>query len=208
MRVYYTGKTRHFLEVAFHPTGRLLAVMQKPQANLKWFTASVSHRGPRLWFSETPDGIVSRSLAWVGWLMLACGAAVFTLGLTASPGRGSWWVPLAVGGGFVVGGIFFVMARRSFALNWSQRTWRATHGVPGWTKDSQGTFDDFAAVVLSEHRKPGVTWPARLWIIGMTFRDQPIFIDLFLFSSREKAREKCHDLAQKMGIPAIDSSER
>lgn len=116
------------------------------------------------------------------------------------------WVPLAVGGG--VAGMLFALSRHAFALHWSQRTWRETRGVLLWMTERHGTFADFTVVVLSEHRKPGVTWPARFWVIGLAFRDQPLGIDLFLFSNREKAREKCHSLAHKMGLPAIDTSTR
>ena len=173
-----------------------------------WSSEDRYNRGPRLWYRETPDGIVSHSLAWLGWPLVAGGVALLTFVLTGSPQRGSLWVPLAVGGGFAVAGVLFAIARQSFALNWSQRTWHATRGTLCWTKDSQGTFDDFAAVVLSEHRRPIGTRPARFWVIGITFRDKPILVDLCSFFSREKAQVKCHYLAHKMGIPALDTSER
>jgi len=174
-----------------------------------WSSADRANRGPRLWFRETPDGIVSRSMVWVGWLLVACGVALLTIGLTALSKGGAVWVPLTVGGGFTVGGVLYALSHHTFALNWSQRTWHETQRILCWTtKDHQGTFEDFAAVVLSEHRKPGSLRPLRFWVIGLTFRDMPVVVDLFLFSNREKAREKFHTLEHKMRLPAMDTGEQ
>ena len=182
--------------------------MQESQENHIRSLAQNPHRGPQRWFRETPDGIVSRSMVWLGCLLAVGVVAVLVLGLTVSPKRGPIWVPLTVGGGFVVGGVLFAIARYSFELNWTSRTWRETRGVLWWTKDRQGTFDDVTALVLSEHRRPVFTRPPRVWVIGIALRDRPVLMDVFLISSRDQAQEKFHALVHKMRVPALDLSAR
>lgn len=87
--------------------------MQEPQKDTLLSWEQNFHRGPRYWLRETPDGVVTRSMVWIGVVLAVCGAALFVYAAThVPPNSRAPWVPQIVGGGFVVAGVLWVIGIR------------------------------------------------------------------------------------------------
>lgn len=183
--------------------------MKESAENVLWALARKSARGPRYPLRETAHGLVTRTFAWVGWVLVAFGllllASVFSAFL---PRARATWLPLALGGGFVLAGLLLALSRYSLEINWLTRTWREEQRFLGWvTTTKQGTLDDFAGLVLAKFRAPALQQPSQFWVISLDFKEQPAFYDLYVTYHEQQAREKLQYLAQRLKLPALDQTE-
>lgn len=180
--------------------------MNESLENALWNLSRKSARGTRYWLKETPEGLVSRPLRWLGGVMVGLGAALLAFLMWQGPIRlERHWVPLLVGGAFVLTGALQVLSRQSLEINWRTRTWREQRSFFVWSKIvREGTFAECEGIVLTRFRTGLLTIPSHFWVVTMELRGTPIFYDLFCFYREERARTRFEYLTAKTGLRAID----